>query len=68
MPKHFKQLPKQVSENISKTIKNHVFLNGKIIQIHLNKIVFEGLAGCVRERKTYQQAHQKLDKILSQLC
>ena len=27
-------LPKQVSDNIMKIIKNHVFLNGKIIQIH----------------------------------
>ena len=32
-------------------IKNHVFLNGKIIQIHCKNNDFEGLAGCVREQK-----------------
>ena len=29
-------MPKQVLENIMKIIKDHVFLNGKIIKIHCN--------------------------------
>ena len=32
-----KSLPKQASENIMKIIKNHVFLNSKVIQIHISK-------------------------------
>ena len=35
-------------------INKHVFLNGKVIEFHCKKNVFEGLTGCVRERKTYQ--------------
>ena len=38
-----------ISKNIMKIIKIHVFLTGKIIQI-VTKYIFEGLAGCVRER------------------
>ena len=39
--------------------QNHVFMNGKIIQINCKKInISEGLAGCVRERKRHQQKHQ----------
>ena len=36
-------------------IKNHVSLNGKIIQIHCKSNGFEGLAGCACERKRYQK-------------
>ena len=37
-----------------KIIKSHVSLNGEIIEMHCKTSVFEGLAGCVRERKKYQ--------------
>ena len=33
-PNHQKQMPKLVMEKIMKTIKKHVSLNGKIIEIH----------------------------------
>ena len=38
-----------------KTIKIMFFLNGRIFEIHLKHIVVEGVAGCVRRRKRYQQ-------------
>ena len=46
-------MPKLVTEKIMETIKKHVSLNGKIIQIH-SKNKNEGLASCGRERKRYQ--------------
>ena len=52
---HQQSMPKQVSKKIMKIIKNHVSLKGKIIQIHCKNNGFEGLAGCARERKRYQQ-------------
>ena len=47
-------MPKQESKKIMTIIKNHVSLKGKRIQIHCKNNGFEGLAGCVRERKRYQ--------------
>ena len=54
-----KSMPKQVSKNIMKIIKNHDSLKGKIIQSLCKNNGFEGLAGCAREGKRYQQKHQK---------
>ena len=56
---HLKSMPKQVSKKIMKIIKNHVSLKGTVIQIHCKNNGFEGLARCARERKRYQQNHQK---------
>ena len=56
---HDKSMPKLVTKESIKVIKNHVFLNGKIIQIHCKTMVFEGVTGCVRE----QGFHQKYIKI-----
>ena len=49
---HQQLMPKQVSKQIMNVIKNHVSLEGKIIEIHCKNNGFEGLAGCARERKT----------------
>ena len=46
-----KSMPKLVTKKTIQIIKNHVSLNGKVIQIHRKTNLFEGLAGCVRERK-----------------
>ena len=54
-----KTMPKPVSKKIKKIIKNQVSLKGKIIQIHCKNNGFQGLAGCARERKRYQNNHQK---------
>jgi hypothetical protein len=43
------------------------FINGKTIQTHCTQIVFEGLTGCVRERKMYQKTDQQLYQILSNI-
>ena len=51
-------MSKQVSEKIMNIIKNHVSLKGEIIQIHCKNHGFEGLAGCARERKRYQNKYQ----------
>ena len=56
---HQQSMPKQVLKKIMKIIKNHVSLKGKIIQIHCRNYGFEGLAGCVRERKRYQTKTSK---------
>ena len=38
-------------EKDQENYENHVFLKGKIIQVHCNnENIFEGLAGCVRKR------------------
>ena len=57
---HQQSMPKQVSKKIMKIIKNHVSLKGDIIQIHCKNNGFEGLAGCARERKRYQQKPSKV--------
>ena len=56
-----KSIPKSIKINaqignqkIIKVIKIHVFLNGKIIQIHCKNNGSEGFTGCARERKRYQ--------------
>ena len=69
MPQHFKKhCQNKYRKSVMKTIKNHVFLNGKIIQIHCNKnMVFEGYADCVRELKMYQKSYQTLGQILSKI-
>ena len=46
-------MPKLETKKIKNFIKNHVSLNGKIIQIHCKNKCFQGLAGCVREQKRY---------------
>ena len=45
---------KLVTEKSMNIIKSHISLNGEIIQFQYKTNVFEGLAGCVRERKRYQ--------------
>ena len=46
----------------------HVFLNGKIIQIHYKNNGLNGFTGCVRKRKRYQKhikntsTHIKIDE------
>ena len=35
-----KSMPKRVTKNIMKIIKNHVYLNGKIIEIHCKNMCF----------------------------
>ena len=52
---HQQSMPKLVTERISKIIKNHVSLNGKIIEIHYKNFCFNGLEGCMCERERYQQ-------------
>ena len=52
---HQKSMPKLVAQKIMKIIICHVFLNGKIIETPCKNNGFEGLAGCVREQKRYQQ-------------
>ena len=66
--KYHKSMPKYVSNKIMKIIENHIFLKGKNMQIH-STLVFEGVAGCVREREMYQQSikhetkfHPQIDK------
>ena len=56
---HPKSMPKYVSTIIMKIIKQQVFLNGKIIQIHFKNNVFKSVAGCVRERKKVSTKHQQ---------
>ena len=50
---HHESMPRLVTKEISKIIKHHVSLKGKIIQIHCKNNGFECLAGCARERKRY---------------
>ena len=56
---HHKSMPNLLTKRIRKIIKNHVSLKGQIIQIHCKNYGFEGLTGCARERKRYQNQHQK---------
>ena len=51
---HQSSMPKYNSKEIMKVIKNLASLKGEIIQIHCKNNGFEGLTGCVRERKKYQ--------------
>ena len=64
---HQKSMPKLVSKKIKKIIKNYVSLKGKINQTHLKNNGFEGLAGCVRERKRYQNNVKNETQILPQI-
>ena len=53
---HQKSMPKLVKKKIIKVIKIHVFQNGvKSFKFILKNNGFKGFAGCVRERKRYQQ-------------
>ena len=56
-------MPKLVPKKIMKIITDHVFLNGKIFQIHCKNNCLKGLSGCVRERNRYQTNIQLDTKI-----
>ena len=47
-------MTKLVTQKVMNFIK-YVLLYGKIIQTQYTNNVFEGLAGCVRERKLYRR-------------
>ena len=47
---HQKSMPKLVSKKIKKTIKNHISLNGEIIEFIGKTMVFDDLEGCICER------------------
>ena len=64
---HQKSMPTQVSKKIMKIIKNHVSLEGKIIEFFSKNNGFEGLAGCARERKRYQNNIKSETKFQSQI-
>jgi hypothetical protein len=58
-------MPKLVTEKIRNIIKNHVSLNGKIIEIHLKNKCFVWF-GRLRTRKVkVSKKHQKCTKIQS---
>ena len=48
-------MPKLVKEKIRKIIENHVYLNGKLIEIHCKNKLFDGLEGCMCGRERYQK-------------
>ena len=48
-------MPKQVSKNIMKSIKNYASMKGNMFQIYCKNNGFEGLAGCRHEWKRYQK-------------
>ena len=54
-PKSSKINAKTGKAKMMKIIKNHVSLNGKIIQINCKNYFLKGLAGCVRERQRYPE-------------
>ena len=66
---------KNISKNIAITSigtyhEKHLktcFRNGKIIQIIVKALAFEGLTGCVRKRKMYPKTNQTWDQTLSQI-
>ena len=47
---HQKSMPELVSKKIKEIIKNHVSLNGEIIEIIGKTMVFDDLEGCMCER------------------